>query len=82
MKPNMSSTNAWPFEGTPAVALRATIHINAIEIIPSNTPITSESILIAQNAPSPIAFVLKVKWWVIYSLAVNVPSVAIAFNIS
>jgi hypothetical protein len=38
--------------------------------------------LIAQNAPSPIAFVLKVKWWVIYSLGVNVPSVAIASNIS
>src|SRR5690349_1830235 len=73
------STNAWPLDGTPEVALRAFIPNHSTNSTPRSSETNRESMWNDQNPPSLTCGVRWVRWCWMYS--VSPPSALLTFSI-
>ncbi len=76
-KSMVSSTNACVFDGTPAVALRVTIHMRPNATTPRKIDVTTVSTFTLQKPPASLALVRKVRWCWMYDVGVSALSAAI-----
>src|SRR5512141_3094504 len=63
-----SSTKAWVFDGTPALALRVTSHRKPNVSTPMTADVRTVSTLTVQKPPGPTGCVRNDRWWLMYSV--------------